>query len=267
MTADPGGVYTAVLSGAGTVIYAATGSNRLIEISTADGSVTQLTNRTPEIRPLGSGDAPGSLVQFSGSGLAGANGQVSLQVGGLSAPVVGFNGNSGYLQVPWEAPLSDPEDSQLTLTVGAEPDSLFEQGATIGLTTAAPAFFPSIAHHDFHGPVTSADPAAPGEVLHFYLSGLGPVSPSIPTGTFTPTGILYRATNPPVCTFNYSQLPASLSFVGLAPGLLGTYQIDTRVPEGLSGLSAVFSCLSFLPAEELSDAIQVPLSSGSPSAP
>ncbi len=49
--------------------------------------------------------------------------------------------------------------------------------------------FIAVAHQGFHGPVTRNDPAGSQEILHVYMSGLGPVSPEIATGMVTPTDV------------------------------------------------------------------------------
>ena len=45
-------------------------------------------------------------------------------------------------------------------------------------------------HHDWSSYVTSDSPALPGEVLHFYGTGFGPVQPAVATGTPAPASPL-----------------------------------------------------------------------------
>ena len=119
----------------------------------------------------------------------------------------------------------------MAVSVGAEPDSLFEQVFSRFVFEIDPAFMAPpaaegfqavIAHQDFHGLVTVADPAVPGEVLHFYTTGLGPVSPTIATGQPTPVNSLFVVSTPPSCSFTWraTATPVTLLFAGLAPGLL-----------------------------------------------
>jgi uncharacterized protein (TIGR03437 family) len=94
---------------------------------------------------------------------------------------------------------------------------------------------PLAAHQDFSALVTRANPAAPGEVLHFYMSGPGAVSPAVQVGDPTQSAPLARAVNPPVCslvTFHSDrQIPPEIGFAGFAPGLAGYYQVDLRLPD------------------------------------
>src|SRR5262249_54910026 len=162
----------------------------------------QLTNRTPQIVAWEGGAAPGSLISLNGVALSRTDGTAAVRIGGLDAPAIDFGAGSGSFQIPWELALPGPT-AVVPVTVGAEPDSLFEQVFSMTVAQVAPFFLtlpvtdPSaagqavIAHQDFHGLVSAADPALSGEVLHFYMTGLGPVSPPIRTGQVTPVNPLY----------------------------------------------------------------------------
>ena len=95
--------------------------------------------------------------------------------------------------------------------------------------------YPLAAHQDFSALVTRANPTTPGEVLHFYMTGLGAVSPAVQVGDPAPSAPLARAVNPPVCslaTFHSGgQIAPEIDFAGLAPGLAGYYQVDLRLPD------------------------------------
>jgi hypothetical protein len=84
--------------------------------------------------------------------------------------------------------------------------------------------------------VNSGSPARPREVIHFYGSGWGPVDRTVQTGQPTSSDRIYRITLP--CRWRAtgaSTEPSSESsfeeaFAGLAPGLVGVYQLDLRIP-------------------------------------
>ena len=101
--------------------------------------------------------------------------------------------------------------------------------------------YPLAAHQDFSALVTRSNPAAPGEVLHFYMTGLGAVSPTVQVGDPAPSAPLARVVNPPMCslaTFHSDgQIPLEIDFAGLAPGLAGYYQVDLRLPDQVPVLS------------------------------
>jgi uncharacterized protein (TIGR03437 family) len=90
------------------------------------------------------------------------------------------------------------------------------------------------AHGDWSGLVTGANPARAGEIIHVYLNGLGPVSPAVPTGTAGPAKAPSRVIETLVCQFwNGTPLDAMVYFAGLAPGMVGVYQVSLQVPNGL----------------------------------
>lgn len=73
------------------------------------------------------------------------------------------------------------------------------------------------------GQLTSQRPAARGEYLEIYTTGLGPVEPSaIPD--------LFETVNKPAVVVG--GVAAEVSFSGLSPVTPGLYQINARVPEG-----------------------------------
>ena len=100
-----------------------------------------------------------------------------------------------------------------------------------------------VAHQDFHGVVTSADPAIPGETVHAYMSGLGGTQPIPPTGS-PPMGLAYASARP-VCSVTIplkNPEPAPVTFAGLAPGMVGIYQVDISLPPDLSAGDELLSC-------------------------
>ncbi len=84
--------------------------------------------------------------------------------------------------------------------------------------------------------VTDSNPAAPGEILHVYLTGGGPVIPPVATGAANPISPLSNITTPiSVVAGNYlGQGPVQVYFFGLAPGLIGVWQMDAAVPSDWS---------------------------------
>jgi len=87
-----------------------------------------------------------------------------------------------------------------------------------------------VLHPDFTQ-VTPNSPAQVGETIAIYLTGLGDVNPAVADGTPGPSNPTSVATN----AFNVfidgqQSVPA---FAGLAPGLVGLYQINVAVPSGV----------------------------------
>ena len=101
------------------------------------------------------------------------------------------------------------------------------------LASAVPAIFTqdssgtgvASALHASGQPVTASNPAAPGEMISLYLTGLG--------ATYSSGGLDNTVILPQVYVSSLST-PASVSFSGLAPGFIGLNQVNFQVPAGLS---------------------------------
>ena len=92
-------------------------------------------------------------------------------------------------------------------------------------------------------------------MLTIYAAGLGPVSPPVPSGTATPESPLSWVVGPvSVIIGGVSVTPL---YAGLAPDLVGVYQVNVSVPAGLSNGSTT---LQISVVGSLSNA--VPLSVG-----
>jgi uncharacterized protein (TIGR03437 family) len=79
-------------------------------------------------------------------------------------------------------------------------------------------------------------PARPGEALVIYATGLGPVKGKVEDGQAAPS-------DPPAQTVSEVKVTlqgkeARVFFAGLAPGLVGIYQINVYVPEGVQADAA-----------------------------
>ena len=129
------------------------------------------------------------------------------------------------------------------------------------LSSADQPAFRGVWHQDLHGQPTAEDAAIPGEILVFYMTGLGPVSESVPPGRPAPLDILSNTLVPVICQWDASKGGpfADVLFSGLAPGKTGIYQVNIRVAPNLaSGQIACRSALS--PADGLhTAATNVPL--------
>ena len=94
---------------------------------------------------------------------------------------------------------------------------------------------PAIFHEDFSA-VTSARPAKAGEVLIVQASGLGPTVPGVNPGQPFPTDALQQVNSPVVVTVN-GQTAEIVNSIGW-PGLVDTYRVDFRVPDGATAGTA-----------------------------
>lgn len=94
---------------------------------------------------------------------------------------------------------------------------------------------PAVFHGDF-SPVTSANPARSGEILIVQASGLGPTRPSVDPGQPFPADANVQVNSPVAVTVN-GQNAEVVNSIGW-PGLVDTYRVDFRVPEGLAAGTA-----------------------------
>jgi uncharacterized protein (TIGR03437 family) len=80
--------------------------------------------------------------------------------------------------------------------------------------------------------VTAASPAAAGEIVAIYCTGLGPVSPAVNTAQPSPFNPLSNTVG--TTTAAIGGQPATVQFSGLTPLSVGLYQVNAVVPTGLS---------------------------------
>jgi len=81
-------------------------------------------------------------------------------------------------------------------------------------------------------------PAAAGETLEIYGTGLGLTDPVVAAGIASPASPLARAVQTPHVQIGL--LDATVTFAGLTPGLAGVYQVNAIVPAGVpSGLQSL----------------------------
>jgi len=76
--------------------------------------------------------------------------------------------------------------------------------------------------------ITAANPAKKGEVVSIFATGLGPVVPVVHTNAPAAGNALSRTAFTP--TVSFGGVPARVDFSGLAPLLIGLYQINAAVP-------------------------------------
>ncbi|HFB97740.1 MAG TPA: hypothetical protein ENJ62_01235 [Bryobacterales bacterium] len=76
------------------------------------------------------------------------------------------------------------------------------------------------------GRLTSQQPASPGDYLEIYCTGLGPVEP------FQPGSPLEQTVHRPEIAIG-GVAAEEIPFSGLAPGFVGLYQVNVRVPPGV----------------------------------
>jgi uncharacterized protein (TIGR03437 family) len=167
-----------------------------------------------------------SLLGFSVT----ANGRLvpitSIRQGAINVILpLDISGSEVTLQVRNGAAISN----SVTLPFAKTAPGVFTQTGN-GLGNAA-------ALHADYTPITVDHPAHEEEVILLYLTGLGSVMPPIVDGAVPGSSPTSLVTTPVKVLI--ADMPAEVQFAGLAPGFLGLYQLNVRVPRGIvAGTSA-----------------------------
>jgi len=187
--------------------------------------------------------APGSAITIAGSNLANTTAQYTSSppttLGGTSVSVNGHNIPLFYVsptqingQLPFETLVGG---ANLQVTAGGVTSS----AASITVAAAAPGIFligtNRAAATNSDGSVnTSANPAAAGDTLTVYFTGIGPLDHPVATGQPAPlSGPISRATLPVTVTIGGQS--ANVVFAGLSPGSISLAQVNVVAPDLPSG--------------------------------
>lgn len=199
-------VTAATISGYGNVIYYTTKDNQLMRHELASGMTEELAGPTPPLTEWLGGVAPGALNFVVGPGWwpVRVNGRVmeregegrfllplDLEMGPATLEPIGRDTAFEAAPLVREAKGSDPEFIQFGTHVPG-------------------TYGPVMVNEDFSAVV---DHAAPGTIVHFYLTGLGGATPA--------------------CTVRFLQetpRAAETLYIGPAPGIAGVDQFSMRVP-------------------------------------
>lgn len=215
--------------------------------------------------PAGNPVSPGELVTLFGTNLA---------AGTVVAKALPFPTTLGNVQVMVNntpCPIYFVSTSQISAlvpfgTTGPVATFVVTNGGTksnsvdVPLANSAPGIF-SIAQTGVgagailktdYSVVSSTNPVHRGDYIQIYLTGLGPVSPSVADGSAAPTNPL-ALVPAPLAVF-IGGIPGNVIFQGLAPGLAGLYQINVQIPASApSGPTP----LAILTAEAFTDMVDV----------
>lgn len=180
---------------------------------------------------FGSGivSVPG-LVTAAETPLPAVIGETSIHIGGILAPLFAVADVAGLeqinFQVPWE--LAGRASAEVKVVTSGIESTVVQ----LDLPRAQPGVFfrpdghGAILHAANSSPVTPQSPAEPGEIVLIYATGLGPVADLPRTGS--PAAAASATLSQTTVTIG--GLDAPVSYSGLAPGLVGVYQINTAVP-------------------------------------
>jgi uncharacterized protein (TIGR03437 family) len=243
-----------VVPGTNSYIATAGGLSTAFSI-TGYGLPTVNTGGAVNAASFQAGATPGSYLALFGSSLANGNSIVKtpnlpVSMGGVSvsfdAPQISVPGHLHFatpaqvnVQIPWE--LAGQSSAQVKVSIDGNAGALF----TLPLVKYAPAVFEysagtqrfAAARDENFQLIGPSNPARQGHVIQLYANGLGPVNNQPASGDPTPASpFATTATNP---TVTIGSLDAPVQFSGLAPTLVGVYQLNVTVPNTGAGTQAV----------------------------
>ena len=195
--------------------------------------------------PFSTSFAPGEFITLYGSGFTNTTltsglpfqnslGGVEVTVNGAAAPLYLVSPTQINAIIPYSAP---SDGALMEIKVTNIPNSTFVYS---GPTDPGVFTYPTpggigvgaMIHNSDGSIVTGANPVTAGEAVQIYCSGLGPVTPAVTAGAAAPTGTLSH-TNNDIGVY-IDGVSANVLFSGLAPGFAGLYQVNVKIPSGLT---------------------------------
>ncbi|HEY1339358.1 MAG TPA: IPT/TIG domain-containing protein, partial [Bryobacteraceae bacterium] len=176
--------------------------------------------------------APGELLTIAGAGLGPDAGTaaglatsaagVEVRFDGLAAPLLYVQAQQINVQAPYE--IAGRESTHVEVFYQKQ----LAGAADVPVATAAPGLFPALTNPD--GTPNGADSPAPrGAIMTFYATGAGLSDDGNVSGL--PAGLALTHPRLPV-TMTIGGFPAEILYAGSAPGLVGTMQVNARIPGG-----------------------------------
>jgi uncharacterized protein (TIGR03437 family) len=172
------------------------------------------------------------ILAASQAPLPAALGGVSVTVNGIAAPILAIANVNGREQVNFQVPFEVA--GQTTAAVVVTRLGLSSAALNVPVLDAQPAVYTTdgvqavVVHNADYTLVTAEQPLKPGEFVFLYAAGLGRVSNQPPTGAGAPASPLAAALASVQLTL--AGLLCEVQYAGLAPGFVGVYQVNFRVP-------------------------------------
>ena len=176
----------------------------------------------------------GSTLWFSNFGQDGklvtSLGGATVAINGIPAPLFYSTPQQLGIQIPVQ--LAGQASAIIVVTVAGESSA----PRSLNLAEHAPGIFTvnqqgsgiaSVLHENGGAQVTVANPAQPGELLTFFMTGLGPLTPPLETGAPSAGNQTAAAS-----TVTIDGVQAGVEYSGSAAGTVGLNQVRVRVPVG-----------------------------------
>lgn len=216
VTEEADGIVDFAMSEDGEILWYLSGIGALFQLNVASGE------KQLQIPPSCQATAPpeifpGSATDFGGACLGAAT---TVTFDGIPGAFISKNANGDgiWVQAPWTV------TAPRVVSVAVEWDSPFESlNTTAAAVASAPEFVAGPIHQDWSGLVTMTSPARANEAVSLYALGLGPVQPAVAIGAPGPA-------SPPALVVTPFSCNVPVLFAGLAPGLVGFYQVAIQMP-------------------------------------
>ena len=165
--------------------------------------------------------------------------QFQLPGGVVNAPLFFASAAQANIQIPWEA------TGLSQVPVAAVLNGVVGPSQTLALAPYSPAIFTTNAQGTGQGAIVDqnyrladlTNPVSSGDIVQIFCTGLGPVNSPPPTGSPSSVSVPSPTMATPLVTIGHAQ--ATVLFSGLAPGSVGEYQVNARVPANVSVGAAV----------------------------
>jgi uncharacterized protein (TIGR03437 family) len=225
------------LSGLGNAAIVGTNHGRLLRFA-LDGpgeisSTEELLPATPYLNTPGI-VAPGALIELNRPIPGDIDWSGRIRLNNLPVALVAETARTLLVQVPWELRVGFA-----SVSIDYPTESPLEQRTRQFVAPDAPQFITPppdaggilggrLIKSDFTGYVTTAP--KPGEIVHMYMTGLGAVRGAVQTGEPAPVDDVRPLAGSVHCLFTPHTTEAETLFAGLAPGMVGIYQVSFRFP-------------------------------------
>ena len=201
-------------------------NNASAAVLVSAGSIASVYGSFPVTTPASATGLPSWPLNLGG---------ISIQFGGVQAPLAYVSGGLANLQVPWEIA------GQTQVPVVAASGSYTSTPQLANIVPFAPGIFAMNGQGSGQGAILdgsynlvgASNPVTAGStVLQIFCTGLGPVTNRPATGSLALSDPLSVTTTTPVVTIGGMSAP--VQFSGLTPGGIGLYQVNALVPVGSS---------------------------------
>jgi uncharacterized protein (TIGR03437 family) len=224
-------------------------NNRIREVYSAVPGLTPVTSTAGFTNAASfiSGGSPGAIATLFGAHLTRnltgivlspsvplptSLADASVTINGTPAPFFNLVDVDNQEQISFQVPVDAPTGSAIPVVLS---NGFASTTVQVTLTPTQPGIFTingnqAAATHANYTVVSSSAPAAPGETIIVYCTGLGAVKPVVATGDAASSSVLSYTTTS--YTASIAGQNAPVAFSGLAPGFVALGQVDLTIPTG-----------------------------------